>query len=160
MVLVGWCFAYLGTQYASSVGKQELFTHGAVYFSDHGKTLGKPSQPIFNLHNTSLDRNLYASPSVKEMSCATHQREIDKDDSRLRLDALVLSFSGLRCPFCGDTDLFIHAPGTRYLLGARTWWTVGCDSHKCNSCWTLNGDTYEQVMGKIQYANAQANPPA
>ena len=35
------------------------------------------------------------------MSCAAHQAEIDKDASRRQLDALVLSFSGLRCPSVG-----------------------------------------------------------
>jgi hypothetical protein len=86
------------------------------------------------------------------MSCAAHQAEIDKDASRRQLNALIRSFSGLRCPFCGDADLFVHAPGTRHWSSERTWWTVGCDSIRCNSCWTLNEDTYERVMAKIQYA--------
>ena len=86
------------------------------------------------------------------MSCATHQAEIDNDASRRQLDALVLSFSGLRCPFCGGADLFVYPPGTQHWSGKRKWWTVGCDSPHCNSCWTLNEDSYARVMAKIQYA--------
>jgi hypothetical protein len=91
------------------------------------------------------------------MSCSAHEAEIDKDALQRLLDARVLSFSGLRCPFCGDADLFVHAPGTGHWSGTRTWWTIGCDSRKCNSCWTLNEDTYEGAMVKIRHA--QNNEP-
>jgi hypothetical protein len=85
------------------------------------------------------------------MSTTAHQAAIDADAGRLQTQALVASFTGLRCPFCGLADLFVHPPGTRHWTGTRTWWTVGCDSPRCNSCWTLNADTYEGVMSKIQH---------
>ena len=75
----------------------------------------------------------------------THQSEIDK----LTTDAQVRSFEGLCCPFCGVADLFVHPPGTQHWTGHRTWWTVGCDSRACNSCWKLDADTYESARGKI-----------
>lgn len=86
------------------------------------------------------------------MSCTTHQNEIDKDVVRRRIEEQVRGFSGLRCPFCGIADLFVHPPGTIHCTGLRTWWTIGCDSSKCNSCWTLDVDTYDVAMEKIQHA--------
>ena len=84
-----------------------------------------------------------------------HQAAIDKDASEREVAAHVASFAGLKCPFCGIADLFVHPPRVRFGLN---WWTVGCDSRTCNSCWSLSLDTYEQVMGKIQHA--QPDKPA
>lgn len=86
------------------------------------------------------------------MSCNTHEFEIKKQAARQKFDDRVKSFEGLRCPFCGGTELFVHPPGTMHWTGMRTWWTVGCDARGCNSCWSLNEDTYDRAMEKIRFA--------
>lgn len=63
-------------------------------------------------------------------------------------DALVKSFEDFFCPFCRDFDLFAYPPRP----GGRNWWTIGCDSRKCNSCWRLEVDTYAEALSKIRKA--------
>lgn len=86
------------------------------------------------------------------MSCHAHHQEIQQDEPRLRMAAQVRSFADLQCPFCGCVDLFVYPPGTHHRTGVRTWWTIGCDSPRCNSCWTMNVDRYETAISKMEFA--------
>lgn len=69
-------------------------------------------------------------------------------DIRIKVE----SFADFACPFCGEFDLFVHPPGTQCWAGERTWWTIGCDSRACNSCWNMDVDTYEGAIRKLTHA--------
>ena len=82
-----------------------------------------------------------------------HQQAIEEEAKQRLLKEQVQSFRAFECPFCNRRDLYAYPPGTRHWTGVRTWWTIGCESRACNSCWTLNADSYRQAWEKL--SNAQ-----
>ena len=79
------------------------------------------------------------------MSCAAHQREIDKDAPRRRLHALVLRLKDCRCPFCGEREIYVHPPNQYH-----TWWVVGCESTRCESVWRMGPNTGEEALAMLK----------
>ncbi len=64
-----------------------------------------------------------------------------------RIQQLVLQLEEMRCPFCGESEIYVHTPNP---FKGRVWWTIGCESISCDSSWSVNTRTGDKAVDMFE----------